>query len=345
MPLLLYYAYIPTTIITLFIGFFIFWNGRHSLLNRLFLIITLLFAIWTISTLIEWTNIHSDLILFLWSFYNLILGLLAIFSIYFFYVFLSHKDISFPNKIIFLLLLLPILLVTPSNFNLSGFNITTCDAFQFEGFPFTIYCASLGILAMIWILFIFIYRYRELDSNQRKQGYLMLGGIESFLFLFFIWTTFTYYLSEIGALPDSSLEMYGMFGMIVFIIYIAFLIVRYKAFNIKLLGAQALVFALVALIGAQFFYTNNITNEILIGVTLVVTGAIGINLVRSVKKVDYQESRLKSRRSNWKWLILGWLSWINRNQSSCHLRHINCAGHWQLSRDMHHWRLRAKLGR
>ncbi len=292
-PTLLYYAYIPTTILTFFVGVYVFRNGEHSLLNRLFLTITTLLSIWTTSTLIEWTNIHSDLILFLWSFYNLILGLLAIFFIYFFYVFLNKKDISVRLKVFFLVLLAPVLIISPTSLNLSGFNITTCDAFEFEWTPLVLYCASLGVLAMIWIFVLLIRKYRTSIPDLKKQISLMGTGIEAFLFLFFIWTNLTYYLSEIGALPDSQLEMYGMFGIVVFIIYISILMVRFKAFSTKTFGAQVLIFALIALIGSQFFYATNIPSIIVTSVTLVVTGVIGINLMRSVKKEIEQRERIE----------------------------------------------------
>ena len=292
-PQLLYYAYIPTSIIVFLVGIYVFWNDRQSLLNRLFFAITILLSIWTTTTLIEWTNIHSDLILFLWSFYNLILGLLAVLSVYFFYVFLNKRDISIRIKFIFLALLTPIFLISPTSLNLRGFNITVCDAFEYQQLPFNLYCASLGVLAMVWIFILLIRKYRVSETDFKKQISLMGTGIMSFLFLFFIWTNLTYYLSEIGALPDSQLEMYGMFGILIFIVYIGILMVRFKTFNTKTFGAQMLVFALIALIGSQFFYASDTPAMIVTSITLVVTGVIGINLIRSVKKEIEAKEALK----------------------------------------------------
>jgi len=75
-----------------------------------------------------------------------------------------------------------------------------------------------------------------------------------------------------------------LFGMVAFLAFLAYLIVRFKTFNIKLIGAQALVIALTILIGSQFFFIQTNTNRILTAVTLIITGAIGINLIRSVKR-------------------------------------------------------------
>lgn len=281
-PALLYYSYIPVTIVALFVGLYIFLADKHSLLNRLFLAISILFSFWTISILIEWTNIHSDIVLFVWNFQGIIFGLTAILCIYFIHVFLEKKDASNKLKIIFLTLLAPIFILTPFYY-LRGFDITACDAFEFQSAFFQIYYIALGILAIFWVFILLIRKYRISETDFKKQISLMGTGILSFLFLFFIWTNLTYYLSEIGALPDSRLEMYGMFGILIFIVYIGILMVRFKTFNTKTFGAQMLVFALIALIGSQLFYTTDIPSMVATSITLIVTGVIGINLMRSVK--------------------------------------------------------------
>ncbi len=290
-PALLYYAYIPTTVIALFVGLYVFWNGRQFLLNRLFLAISLIFSIWTISDLIEWTNIHSNFILFVWSFQGITLGLMAIFCIYFIYVFLDKKDISLRIKIIFLALLAPVFIFTPTVY-LKGFDITACDAFKFAWLPFELYYTLLGVLAIVWILVLLIRRYRTAVPDIKKQIVLMGTGIEFFLFLFFIWTSFAYYLSEIGVLPDSSLEMYGMLGMVIFMVYIGILMVRFKTFNVKLLATQALVWGLAILIGAQFFFIKVPINFVLNGFTFVATIIFGYLLIQSVKKEIKQKEEL-----------------------------------------------------
>jgi signal transduction histidine kinase len=218
--------------------------------------------------------------------------LIAISCIYFIYVFLDKKDVAIGLKAIFLALLSPILLLSSTSLNLSGFDITTCDAFKFEWFPFTLYCTLLGVLAMVWIFVLLVRRYHTAAFDLRKQIILMGTGIELFLFIFFIWTSFTYYLSEIGVLPDSSLEMYGMFGMVIFIIYISILIVRFKTFNVKLIATHALVWALVILVGSEFFFAQTKMVEILIAITLIVSAWLGLTIIRSVKKEIEQREQL-----------------------------------------------------
>ena len=291
-PALLYYSHIPIVFVGLIVGFYIFWNNRQFLLNRLLLGILVFSSIWTISNLITWTNIHSNLILFMWSFFSLCLGLISILCIYFIYVFLDKKDVSTRIKVIFLALLSPTIFLASTNLNLSGFDITNCDAFKFEWLPFRLYYSSLGILAIIWIFVLLIRRYRNAASDFKKQIVLMGTGIELFLLSFFLTEFLASYLTRIGVLPDSSLEMYGLFGIVIFMIYISILVVRFRAFNVKLLATQALVWGLAILIGSQFFFIKIPTNFVLNGIGFLAAIILGQYLIKSVKKEIAQKEEL-----------------------------------------------------
>lgn len=284
LPSLLYYSHIPATAIALIVGFFVYFNGRKFLLNRLLLLISVCFSLWTLCNLISWTNIHSSFILFTWSFFGILSSFISIFCIYFVYVFLTKEDVSLRIKTIFAALLAPVLLLAATSVSLAGFNLTACDAFEYEGLAFQIYYTSLGVLAILWIFALLVGHYRRSSSSVRKQIILMGIGIESFLFSFFTMGFLGSYLTSLGLLPDSQIEMYGLFGMIVFMIYLAIIIVRFKTFNVGLLASQALVMALIVLIGAQLTFVRSLTNMILTAIALVLTGLIGIILIRSVRR-------------------------------------------------------------
>lgn len=292
-PALLYYAHVPAIVFSLLAGFYIFWNDRHSLLNRLFLGISFFFSLWATINLITWTNIHSDIILFFWTFFSVALSFIAILCIYFIYVFLDKKDISIRIKIIFLTLLFPTIFIASTNLNLSGFDITNCDAFDFEWLPFKIYYSLLGALAMIWIFVLLIRRYRIVLPNFRKQIVLMGVGIELFLLSFFVMIFLASYFTQIGILQNSELEMYGLLGMVIFLVYISILMIRFKIFNTKLIIAQALVVIMIALVGSQFFFIQNNVNRVLTGINLVLITVFGLWLARSIKKEINQKEELE----------------------------------------------------
>lgn len=86
---------------------------------------------------------------------------------------------------------------------------------------------------------------------------------------------------------------YGLFGMVVFMGFLAYLIVKFKAFNIKLLGTQALVVLMVFLIGALLFYVKDAGGKILILINLMLAIGFGYVLVKSVKKEVEQREALE----------------------------------------------------
>jgi len=293
LPVLLYYSHIPAIVIALLTGIFVLWSDRKALLNQLLFALCISFSVWSFGTLVAWTNIHSDVVLFTWSFLGPAAAFISIFSIYFTYVFLEGKDVGLLQKGVFLALLAPILVLAPTPYTLGGFNLTNCDAFGFEGVMNTIYYPALGVLAMLWVLVLLVRHYRRFASGLKKQVVLMGTGIELFLFSFFTTGFLGAYLVTIGFLPDSELETYGYFGMIIFVVYIGILIVRFKSFNVSLIASQALIIALTLLIVSQFTFARNTTNIILNGIALFLTLAIGFVLIRSVKREIEQRRHIE----------------------------------------------------
>ena len=290
---ILYYSHVPAIVIALLMGFFVLRSDPKALLNQLLFGLCISFSLWTLGTLILWTNIHSDFMLFVWSFLGPAAAFISIFSIYFTYVFLEKKDVGLVVKSVFIALLLPILVLAPSAYTLGGFNLVNCDAFGFEGVMNTLYYPALGLLAMIWVLALLVRGYARAAKGTRSQIAIMGTGIELFLFSFFTTSFLGAYLTTSGFLPDSEIETYGYFGMIIFMVYISILIVQFKSFHASLIAAQALIVALVILIASQFTFVRSTTSLVLIGITLVLTITAGIFLIRSVRREIEQRKHIE----------------------------------------------------
>ncbi|MFZ2187894.1 MAG: HAMP domain-containing sensor histidine kinase [Candidatus Moraniibacteriota bacterium] len=84
-----------------------------------------------------------------------------------------------------------------------------------------------------------------------------------------------------------------MFSAPIFAGFLAYLIVRYKAFDIKLIGAQTLVVAQFVLIGSMLTVVTSVTNYILVGLTLIMTLVAGWILIRSVRKEVERKEELQ----------------------------------------------------
>jgi signal transduction histidine kinase len=293
-PGLLYYSHLPVSIIALMVGFFVLLSAPKQLLNRLLFYITLCFAMWAGLNLITWTNIDSGTLLFAWSLLGIIQGLLSILCIYLVTVFLTQKDVGLLTKSSYLILLAPVLLFAPSIANLSGFDVAECDAFKYEGLPYVIYYTALGLLAIIWISILAIKHYiAETDTKKRAEIVMMSVGVSLFLFTFFFIVFLAAYLVEPGIMNDSSLELYGMFGMPIFMMFIGILIVRSKTFKVTVLAPTALIMTMAALTASQFTYIRTQTGQVLTVVTLVLVVVSGLLLIRSVRKEIKQREQLE----------------------------------------------------
>ena len=298
LPSLLYYSHIPTIVLALLMGFFVFLNGRKILLNQLLFAITVCFSFWVFFSLIAWTNIRSDLILSTWVFFYTLSGLISILSIYFIHVFVSQKDITASLKALLLTLILPLIILAPTNLNISGFDISVCDAYKFEGGLYFGYAVFLSVLALLWVLFVSIRGYKTSADDRRSQIAVMGMGMSFFLFTFFSITFLISYLTTAGVLGDSQLEMYGLFGMDIFAIVLAYLIVKFKAFKAKLLTAQALVISLILLVGSLAFFETSRVGDVIVGITFVLACIGGYFLVRSVKREVEQREQIEKLATN-----------------------------------------------
>lgn len=290
---LVYYACLPTSFISLFVGFFVLIKAKRSLTSWVLFLITLLFSFWAISNFMIWELFKNDsqLITFFWAIMEILDSALFIFCIYFTYVFLDNKDIGFIKKILLFLLFMPTAILNATKIGLYGFDVAECGAIETN--LYLNYIFFVEVVSIFWIVSILINRYFISGSQNRKQVFFLGIGISIFLLSFFVAGLISEYLVSLGDLDGYIIEFYGLFGMVFFIAFVAYLIVKYNVMNIKLAQAQALVWTLVFLIGSQFFFIRNPINMVLNGVTFVSVCVFGYNLVRSVRRETEQKERLE----------------------------------------------------
>ena len=284
-PPLFYYSHGISIIFALVFGFLLFFKAKKILSVKLLFIITLLFSSWALLDLYIWaTNNPSD-VLFYWSIIILIEVLIYIFSIYFVDVFNGKKDISFRKKLLMFFLVLPIVIGLPTYFNLTGIDMSSCVAL--EGFIATYYIYSVEFFCIMWILFYSFRLYgKTIDPGVKKQIVFSTTGI-----IFFLLALSSGNL--IGSLTEQwQYSQYGLFAMPVFIGILTYLVVKYNSFNVKLIAAQALVWGLAILIGAQFFFIKILINFVLTGITFVASIIFGYLLIKSVTKEIQQKEQL-----------------------------------------------------
>lgn len=284
-PALLFYAYIPIIIISLFLGWFVLVKEKYSLKSKLLFIVSIIFTLLLLNEILLWIAAPVSLVEFGWQLEPLFRILVATFTVYFVYAFINKKDLPFIQKLILSTAFVIVILLSPTTSNIVFFDLNNC-----EGIPGWLFDLThlFEVISMLWVAVITVKNSIQvsISKNERYQNIFLGGAAVLFLLVFFTSTFFGDFTKvyQIGLL--------GPAGMVAFMAFLTFVIVRYKAFNIKLIGAQALIMSLVILIGSEFFFIQSDVNRILTAITLIITGAIGINLIRSVKKEVAQREEL-----------------------------------------------------
>lgn len=283
---LLLYSHIPVALIALAFSIFVLIKSKNALSILLFGI-CLTFTLWCVLDLNAWfAFLGPNNTMFVWSMFDLLAVLMFFLGFYFLYVFIKGEDIKLWQKIFGFIALLPTAYVSITGLNIPVYDLNSCAAIENGTFTIYTYCIE-ALIIVVSIIFV-ISQYRIAANKINKSRILLVGiGVIIFLGVFF---SASFLVSQLAA-TDLSLYVYnyliyGLFGMPVFLIYLGYLIVKFKAFDIKLIGSQALVWALVLLVGSQFFYLadSGIAVKILTAITLIISSTLGLILVRSVKK-------------------------------------------------------------
>jgi signal transduction histidine kinase len=284
-PRLLYYSYLPVLVLALFVGFLVYFKDRKALQSKLFLGINLSFSIWILLILLQWIGVHVQTVQLAWQLLAMFEALVFLCSIYFVYVFLFKKDVSFLTKQIFFVLLAALVVVIPSKFNIAYFDFDNC-----EGAVGPLWNIIYG-LEILTILGVVALGIKALKSKNRvrskKEVTLLTIGISAFLLLF----SGTNILGEL--LQNYQVNLFGSIGVAIFVGILGYMVVRYNAFNFRVLGAQVLVFALGFLVFAMIFIRTISSVQVIAVFTLIGIIFIGRSLIRGVRLEVLQRQNLE----------------------------------------------------
>lgn len=284
---LIYYSHLLPFTVCVLIGIFILLKSRKLLYGKALAGALLLMAAWLFFDLITWATEKPPYTMFFWSIINMIEPLIYGSVLYFLYAFINKKAPSFRSVIVCLLLLIPIVIATPTDFALKGFNLTNCDREATEGIM-VYYGYFIESVFALWALAVgmksfFVSRNKE----DRSKIALATAGCVFLLLSFAIGNV-------IGSLfVDWTIGQYGLFGIPIFAGILMYLIVRYKAFDIKLLSTQAIVITLWILLLSILFIRRIENVRVIVLVTLALFFFLGYQLVRSVKKEVESKERLQ----------------------------------------------------
>src|SRR3989338_40213 len=287
-PPLLHYSHFVAVIAALLVGVYVFFKNRQSLVSQLLLTMFALFSFWAISDVFIWATNRTDIVIFWWSLQVLSEPLIYAIAFYLFHAFSRGGFPTSAGTILIALLLLPLIFLPPTPYNLEGIYLTDCDAEK--GLLALYYTYFLEILFSLGIIATAVESFfKTKDTRGRAQIIYFALGLLAFLVAF---TSGNIVGSVTG---DWDIAQYGLFGMPIFVGLLAYLIVHYQAFNVKVLGAQALVLTLWMLIGSLLFVVKSDLSKIISSATLVLVVWFGILLIRSVKREVAQRELIQKQ--------------------------------------------------
>lgn len=285
-PALLFYAYIPISILSLSFGLFILLQNRFALLNKILFLISAFFFLFLVNEIIQWIAVYANIIYFSWSLSPLLQVMIWSLSVYFVYIFIYKKDMTFSGKLILLLLSSPIAILTPTRFNIQSFDSINCEAIS--GYLWY-YLYIFEILLILAISFLCFNKYfsKKLDSSSKAKIRIIAPGFILFLGIFFV-SNISGELTKI-----YQINLIGPIGMIAFLAMLSYLIVKFRSFSAKLFTSQVLVITLWLILAALLFIANITYIRVVVILTLILVGIIGFNLIKSVKREIEQREKIE----------------------------------------------------
>lgn len=171
---------------------------------------------------------------------------------------------------------IPILSLLPTDFNTHYFDLVECEP---EIGPLHYYLYALEFFVCLFFVFLLhrtLVRRENIDSLLQRT-LVALGGLAFMLFVFFPDVIGEYF-------HNYEVLLFSPLGALLFFGLFTYMIVRYRTFDIKIFASQALVLVLWILIGSLLLVVKSETSRIITVLTLALSIAFGIALVRSVRR-------------------------------------------------------------
>lgn len=273
---LLLYSHIPAVATVLFVAIFIYSKNSKLLPSKILLALSIAFSAWVALNITIWLGYkNADLLMFAWSLIEVFGALLFALSFYFVYVFIEQKDLSLWKKIFVFTPLIPLIVLAPTNLYLVLYDMQECVAT--ENYLYNRYLIWVKIIFALLTLSYLLWSFIK-KTDIRKQIAILSVGIIAFLYSFLV----AGYIAE--RTLDYRYEFYGLFAVVAFVGALAYLIVRYAAFDIKVIATQALIITLVLLVGSRMFFSTTFSGFMISAITFAFVSLFAYFLIRSVNK-------------------------------------------------------------
>lgn len=269
------YSHLVPAAVMIFLGVYAVVKTRFTQQSVIFLFFTLAVSLWLLGDVVLWTIPDYYLVLFFWSWLDLVNVAFFALGAYFFAI-LARGDISVGEKIFIFVMCLPAFAVTVSGSAITGFEQVWCEATENPWITYYKLAAEWIFIVMMFVsLFLGL---RKTGSGKRTRLVVMFLAILMFFGTFSV----TEYIAVKTGVYETHL--YALFILPLFLIVVTFSITNLGVFNIRYLGTQLLVYVLILMVGSQFLFLQDSTDLTLNIITLVTSIFLGLVLLQNSKR-------------------------------------------------------------
>lgn len=284
---IVYYSHlIPVSVIIVLVVFILF-KTKFNLLSKIFALFNMSFVLWLLGDVVVWISTNYNVISFFWASLDYVNILSYLFAAYFFYVLVFEKDFGNWLKLSFLILSLPAWYITFTNNSITAFSVAGCEALN--NVFLTNYKLGIELFVIVVIIAMTIYVFLREKKRERK---IQIGLVSISIIAFFVTFSVTEYISSNTGLYEINL--YSLFILPVFLFMIIFAITHLSIFKIRTTATQLLVYVMIILVGSQFFFLENATNQVLTVITFVLSLSFGVVLLMDGRRDIQQRLRIEA---------------------------------------------------
>lgn len=253
---LLVFAHVPTAILAVTLGVFLYKKTKK--LSAFYLMLLCLnFALWLYCDLLSWTS-GSWSVMFAWSVLDVVNVASYITAYWFLYSFVRGYDIPLWQKVATACALVPTIVITVLSRNMDSFFTPTMIAVENDAV--VSYNLYVRVFFLVLILGFTAYEYfKAADATNKKK--IVLAGVGTAIFIFFLQLAelLTAYVlaTNLWGWGENSyaynFSVYGLFGIPLFLGLLGYLVVKYQAFDLKILKTVWLIIVLQLLLFITIF--------------------------------------------------------------------------------------------
>ena len=260
-----------------FLGTIVFSQGKKTSVDFTFFLFTLVVTVWLFGTFMMFFNKEDVFLALFWDKFVYI-GVVFIPSVLYHFglVLTKHKDIKRNNILILGYITSAIFLfLIPTDLFIDDVFVYQWGVHTKAQMLHNVFLVYFGVYLTLWFTLVASYYRLQADLEERKKIRLVFIGFFTLAIV-----------GSLGFLPAYGIGIYpfAYVSGIIFTVILAYTILKYKLFDIKIIATEFLVFALIITLLFEIIFSETISQLILRTIVLILVSIFSFLVVRSVIK-------------------------------------------------------------